>query len=150
MRQKTKQDKGKAVARAHEGELPAELDFFKYAQGGSSKRPADQDKDKEGYSGGETSGARKKRKLDEGDGEEAERSDEDDPPMPRHRVTTKGSNVPQHIESFQQLEERYHTPSYLLSNLKQSGYKRPTGIQSHGIPILMEVRKLLNCDFKHF
>ncbi|KAI0733929.1 P-loop containing nucleoside triphosphate hydrolase protein [Fomitopsis betulina] len=135
---KTKQDKGKAVARASEGELPAELDFFKYAQGGSAKRPAKEGAEREGHGGGETSGARKKRKLDEGD--EAEQSDEDEPPMPRHRVTTKGSNVADHIESFQQLEERYKVPSYILSNLRESGYKRPTGIQSHGIPILMESR----------
>lgn len=76
-----------------------------------------------------------------------EQSDEDDPPMLRHRVTTKGSNVTEHVESFQQLEERYQIPSYLLSNLKQSGYKRPTGIQSHGIPILMEVRAPLFSTF---
>lgn len=59
--------------------------------------------------------------------------------MPRHRVTTKGSNVPEHIDSFDALKDRYHLSSHLLANLAQSGYKRPTGIQSYGIPILMEV-----------
>lgn len=69
--------------------------------------------------------------------------------MPRHRVTTKGSNVADHIESFQQLEERYKVPSYILSNLRESGYKRPTGIQSHGIPILMEARVLFSLLVTH-
>ncbi|KAH9921396.1 P-loop containing nucleoside triphosphate hydrolase protein [Fomitopsis serialis] len=113
------------------GDLPAELDFFKYAQGGSAKRPAKANDSGDGDASGEPSDRRKKRKLDKGEAEEAEVSDEDDPPMPRHRVTTKGSN---------QLQERYQTPSHLLANLTQSGYKRPTGIQSHGIPILMESR----------
>ncbi|KAH9836593.1 P-loop containing nucleoside triphosphate hydrolase protein [Rhodofomes roseus] len=137
---KTKQDKGKAVARPADGDLPAELDFFKYAQGGSSKRSLKADGEEGGNANGEPSDRRKKRKLNDGDAEEAEQSDEDDPPMPRHRVTAKGSNVPDHIESFQQMQERYQTPPYLLANLTQSGYKRPTGVQSHGIPILMESR----------
>lgn len=59
--------------------------------------------------------------------------------MPRHRVTTKGNNVPEHAESFEDLHGRYELSSYLLQNLAQYGYKRPTGIQSYGIPILMEV-----------
>ena len=89
----------------------------------------------------------KKRKVEDEDEEEdvededagAEQT-EDDPPMPRHRVTAKGKNVPEHVETFEALRERYSLSSHLLQNLAQHGYKRPTGIQSHGIPILMEVR----------
>ena len=66
--------------------------------------------------------------------------DNDDSPMPRHRVTTKGKNVPEHVETFEALRERYNVSSHLLQNLAQSGYKRPTGIQSYGMPILLEVR----------
>ena len=84
----------------------------------------------------------KKRKLDD-EGDSADEAVEgNDPPMPRHRVTTKGNNVPEHVESFEALRDRYTISSLLMHNLAQSGYKRPTGIQSYGVPILMEVRSL--------
>ena len=67
--------------------------------------------------------------------------------MPRHRVTTKGDNVPMHAETFDALRERYGISSHLLQNLSEHGYKRPTGIQSYGVPILMEVRPALHAHF---
>lgn len=81
--------------------------------------------------------SKKQRTDDEDSGGQTQ--DEEDPPMPRHRVTTKGTNVPEHAETFQAFQEQYNMSPVLLSNLKQSGYKHPTGIQSYGIPILMEV-----------
>ncbi len=84
----------------------------------------------------------KRRKVEDGSEDEevdAEQA-EDDPPMPRHRVTTNGKDVPEHVDVFEALRERYNLSSQLLQNLAQQGYKRPTGIQSYGIPILMEVR----------
>ncbi|KAH9891120.1 P-loop containing nucleoside triphosphate hydrolase protein [Cubamyces lactineus] len=129
---KAKEPKASTSSAAPEGELPPELNFFKYAEGGAPKRKAttgEADSDPKG----------KKRKVDE---EQDEASKEGDPPMPRHRVTTKGSNVPEHVETFDALRERYSLSNHLLSNLAQHGYKRPTGIQSYGIPILMEHRDL--------
>ncbi|OCH92695.1 P-loop containing nucleoside triphosphate hydrolase protein [Obba rivulosa] len=137
---KPSNDKGKAVAKAPEGELPAELDFFKYAQGGTSKRKTSGNEHKDSNDD-ERSNAKKPRLDNEENGEEGA-EEGDDPPMPRHRVTTKGSNVPEHVDSFQALHERYNLSKRLLTNLAESGYKRPTGIQSHGIPILMESRDL--------
>ncbi|KAE9409340.1 P-loop containing nucleoside triphosphate hydrolase protein [Gymnopus androsaceus JB14] len=100
-------------------ELPAALNFFKSG---------------------------KKRKLDE------EPDEEDDPksdtegdnsiPRQRHRVTTKGSNIPEYAETFEDLRDRYQLSSLLLSNLSNNGYSHPTGIQSYGIPILLESRDL--------
>jgi ATP-dependent RNA helicase DDX52/ROK1 len=59
--------------------------------------------------------------------------------MQKHRVTSKGSDVPTPITSFEDLHERYQVPQRLLSNLSENSYKHPTGIQAHGIPILLEV-----------
>ena len=59
--------------------------------------------------------------------------------MPRHRVTAKGSDVPAHADTFEEMCDRYALSSHIMQNLAQSGYKRPTGIQSHGVPMLMEV-----------
>ncbi|GBE78614.1 P-loop containing nucleoside triphosphate hydrolase protein [Sparassis latifolia] len=149
------EEKGKGVAGAADGEIPPELDFFKYAQGGSAsasastsvKRKAAGSSNKNTRSGDAGASAKRQRVEDEdvAEGEDedaAEGEDEDDAPMPRHRVTTKGSNVPEHVDTFQELKDRHHLSSHLLANLAQSGYKRPTGIQSYGIPILMESRDL--------
>ncbi|KAI0735604.1 P-loop containing nucleoside triphosphate hydrolase protein [Earliella scabrosa] len=140
------QPRASTSKRAPEGELPPELDFFKYAQGGGTKR-----KGREADGAADPKG--KKRKVEDEDEDEDEETEdeeeegreeitEDDPPMPRHRVTTKGNNVPEHAETFEALRERYNISSHLMQNLAQSGYKRPTGIQSYGIPILMEHRDL--------
>ncbi|RDX56322.1 P-loop containing nucleoside triphosphate hydrolase protein [Lentinus brumalis] len=139
---KSKAANASTSARAPEGELPPELDFFKYAQGGQGKRKAS-----EPNGGADAKGKKRRVEEDEDtedeDADEAEQAaEEDDPPMPRHRVTTKGNNVPEHVETFEALRERYNIPSRLLQNIAQSGYKRPTGIQSHGIPILLEHRDL--------
>ncbi|KAF7324351.1 DEAD-box ATP-dependent RNA helicase 57 [Mycena venus] len=122
------------------GELPGELDYFKYAAGGSGKRKADGD------------GAKvvKKRKVDEEEDEdedmdtdeEEEGDAEDGPSRPRQRIVAKGSNVPPHCDTFNELVERYQMSTLLLSNLTQHGYTHPTGIQSYGIPILLESRDL--------
>ncbi|KAH9947966.1 P-loop containing nucleoside triphosphate hydrolase protein [Amylocystis lapponica] len=133
---KSKTDKGNTVSHVADGEIPPELDFFKYAQGGSAKR-----KDREG--GNDASGSRMKKPRTEAEEGTSEHSEaEDDPPVPRHRVTAKGSEVPEHADTFQALKERYDVSSHLLANLSQIGYKQPTGIQSHGIPILLESRDL--------
>ncbi|KAF7798589.1 hypothetical protein EIP86_009811 [Pleurotus ostreatoroseus] len=131
-------EKGKSVAKSTDDGLPAELDFFKYAQGGSSghgKRKADED----------TIQALKKIRIQDDDsdddnvneGQEASSSS-----MPRQRVTAKGNNVPDPVDSFEALRTRYNVSSRLLSNLDDSGYKQPTGIQAHGVPILLESRDL--------
>ncbi|KAG6866249.1 hypothetical protein C0991_006836 [Blastosporella zonata] len=130
--------KQKAAPTSNDGELPAELDFFKYAQGGSGKRkvtPGNGDQHKE------------KRRRVEDENEDASDEDEDGhesansgavSTVPKHRVVAKGSNIPEHADSFLALKERYQLPSHMLSNLTQNGYSHPTGIQSYGIPILLE------------
>ncbi|KAL1952318.1 hypothetical protein VTO73DRAFT_1467 [Trametes versicolor] len=120
------------------GELPPELNFFKYAEGGAPKRKAPS-------ADIETDAKGKKRKVDADEDEGTDEEDvpmDDEPPMPRHRVTTKGNNVPEHADTFEALRDRYNIPPHLFANLAESGYKRPTGIQSYGVPILMEHRDL--------
>lgn len=57
----------------------------------------------------------------------------------RVRVTAKGSGVPPPIDVFDDLLDRYKMPQRLLSNLGDNRFKYPTGVQTHGIPILLEV-----------
>lgn len=111
-----------------------ELDFFKYAQNGSGKRKATTLSELEN----------KKRKLDfikkaEADEEDGNGHSQAFTRTQKHRVIAKGSNVPECVETFAALKDRYQIPSHLLANLSQSGYSKPTAIQSYGIPILLEV-----------
>jgi ATP-dependent RNA helicase DDX52/ROK1 len=120
-----------------DGELPADLDFFKYAKGGTNKRKAPEQP--------QAQKAKKRRTADDSEGEAETEEDDNDPPnsaplMPKYRVTAKGSTVPDHVDSFDALNDRYHVSSRLLTNLSENGYAHPTGIQSYGIPILLEVR----------
>ncbi|KAN0138536.1 P-loop containing nucleoside triphosphate hydrolase protein [Lactarius tabidus] len=132
-----------------DGELPAELDFFKYAAAGPSKRkPSEPEAD--GH--GKKKKRRRENSIDRGEDPNANVNDDgasDDglekgttPPMPRHRVTAKGKNVPERINTFKELQDRYHISSQLMVNLERNGYKYPTGIQSSGCPILLESRDL--------
>ncbi|KAJ6604147.1 P-loop containing nucleoside triphosphate hydrolase protein [Mycena vulgaris] len=124
-----------------DGELPGELDYFKYAPGGSGKRKADGD--------GAAPKALKKRKVEEEEEEDEDEEDDEDeddtaetPSSTRQRVVAKGTDVPAHADTFKALAERYQMSSLLLSNLTLQGYNHPTGIQSYGIPILLESRDL--------
>lgn len=128
--------KGTAPIQSQEGELPIELDFFKYAPNDPGKRKATPSGEPES----------KKRRMnfaedeeDAGIGREGEEGHTQASAAPKHRVTTKGSNVPGHVETFAALQDRYQIPSHLLANLSKSGYTQPTAIQSYGIPILLEV-----------
>ncbi|KAH9177065.1 P-loop containing nucleoside triphosphate hydrolase protein [Lactarius sanguifluus] len=133
---------------AKDGELPAELDFFKYAVAGPSKRKPFEP-EAEGHAK-----KRRKRETSLDDGGDPDAKDKEDgasdvgseqgtaPPMTRHRVTAKGKNVPERIDTFKELQDRYHIASQLMVNLERNGYKYPTGIQSSGCPILLESRDL--------
>ncbi|KAG1716798.1 hypothetical protein ID866_396 [Astraeus odoratus] len=134
--------KQKAVSVSLDSRLPAELDFFKYAEG---KRKAVHSEDLPQHS----EDRKKKRKIeDEGEHNEPHPEDdlniqsEDDTLQPKHRVTAKGSDVPKPADTFEELGERYLIPSRLLQNLGDYDYKRPTGVQAHGAPILLEHRDL--------
>lgn len=52
-----------------------------------------------------------------------------------------GENPPQAVESFAETGLR----SILLDNIKKCGYKKPTPVQKHAIPIIREKRDLMAC-----
>ncbi|KAH8834929.1 P-loop containing nucleoside triphosphate hydrolase protein [Flagelloscypha sp. PMI_526] len=121
--QKSTTSKAKSSSTAPQS-IPTELDFFKYAEGGPSKRRIE--------SAAPTESPLKRRKIEE----------QDTPPAFRHRVKTTGNDVPDPIEDFEELSIRYDVQSKLLSNLSKHGFKKPTGVQAYGIPILLEGRDL--------
>jgi hypothetical protein len=109
------------------------LDFFKYAQITGKRKAVE----KQGDRG-------KKRKVQTGELNNAQdeirigSTASDTSEKIVHRVKTKGTKIPMHINSFDELK-KYSIPSHLHSNLASSGYSNPTGIQSYCIPILLEV-----------
>ena len=129
--------KEKGVMISSDAQLPPELDFFKYAKAPTEKRKAGGKDDLEA-STKEGKSERKRRKIEDGSKDDKS-AEEEVPVMQKHRVTCKGSDVPKPITSFEDLHERYQVPPRLLSNLSENNYKCPTGIQAHGIPILLEV-----------
>ena len=74
---------------------------------------------------------------------------EEGPSQPRHRVTTKGTNVPEPVESFEELHNKYDVPPRILQNLKDYGYTSPTAIQRYAAPIILEVRDELVAHPQH-
>ncbi|KAK1226960.1 RNA-dependent ATPase rok1 [Marasmius sp. AFHP31] len=131
---------------SQDSDLPAELDFFKYAQG-TRKRKASDKKAGKSEKKRRLNGSESVRDSDElssedemeGEGVEEENTGK---PQQRHRVTAKGSNVPEHAETFEEMRDRYQLSTHILANLSKNGWEHPTGIQSYGIPILMESRDL--------
>lgn len=120
-------------------EMPAELDFFKYARAGTGKRK------QQGSSSEQPS--EKRRRVNE---EAAEKDIGDDlkeltdkkRPQERHRVTSKGNRIPEAVDTFEALYKKYGIPSHVYRNLSESGYNYPTSIQSHAVPVLLESRDL--------
>ncbi|KAJ3775315.1 P-loop containing nucleoside triphosphate hydrolase protein [Lentinula raphanica] len=149
---KSESKSGKLVPSARASELPTALDFFKYAPATEGKRKTDTTRPDE------PPGKRRKVVVEaedavEDEAEEVEYEEEEEKEelssrsenashRQRHRVTTKGSNVPECAETFESLRDRYQLSSHLMSNLSKNGFTYPTGIQSHGAPILLEGRDL--------
>ncbi|KAI6005063.1 P-loop containing nucleoside triphosphate hydrolase protein [Pisolithus orientalis] len=136
-----------AVSVSLDSQLPPELDFFKYATGGQSKRKVTHDESVAGASRpADPSGSiQKRRKVDAEDqlSDDGSNDEEaDGTPARKHRVVSKGSDVPMPADKFEELAERYGMAPRLLANLREHNYKHPTGVQAHGIPILLEGRDL--------
>jgi hypothetical protein len=125
--------KNAAFLNPRSGELPPELNFFKNAQTNLGKRKMT---DTSGHREG-----KRKRTVSE---DSLKNEDEDEEPrlnshLTTHRVAVRGTNIPQHIDSFETLKKTYELPSQLFSNLCSSGYNTPTSIQAYCAPILLSV-----------
>ena len=127
--------------------LPTELDFFKYAEGGQGKRKTARK---------DVARDAKRMRLDtHGNSDAAEDNDEEEhvenvdtgPSVPRqpHRISIKGLNPPKEATTFEEIKERYSLPAQLYANLEKNGYYHPTGIQTIGVPALLEVSQRVAC-----
>lgn len=56
-----------------------------------------------------------------------------------HRIAATGSRIPEPVDNFESLQQRYGLSQLLLDNLASSQFSHPTAIQSQALPILLEV-----------
>ncbi|GFO33693.1 ATP-dependent RNA helicase ddx52 [Plakobranchus ocellatus] len=56
-----------------------------------------------------------------------------------------GTDIPDPLESFEQLSKIYYAQPQLLQNIENEGYKEPTAIQRQAIPIMMQERDIMAC-----
>ncbi|KAI6045149.1 P-loop containing nucleoside triphosphate hydrolase protein [Pisolithus marmoratus] len=107
-----------ALSVSLDSQLPPELDFFKYTEGGQSKRKTIHDESR--------------RKVNAED------------QLPDNSSSDEGTDetAARKHQKFEELAERYGMAPRLLANLREHNYKHPTGVQAHGIPILLEGRDL--------
>ena len=128
-------EKNAAFLNPQSGELPPELNFFKDAQTNLGKRKISGTSDHREGKMKKTGSEDSLKNEDEGE----ERRLYSALNLTTHRVAVRGTNIPQHIDSFEALKETYELPSQLFSNLCSNGYREPTSIQAYCAPILLSV-----------
>jgi ATP-dependent RNA helicase DDX52/ROK1 len=57
----------------------------------------------------------------------------------------KQTEMPEPVETFEQLSERYNLSDDLLQNVRKAGYSEPTAIQMQAIPAMMEGHQVMAC-----
>lgn len=62
-----------------------------------------------------------------------------------HHIYVTGSDVPDAVKTFEELQTSYHVPPYILRNVQASGYKEPTPIQMQAVPLMLQGREILAC-----
>ncbi|KAM4844334.1 putative ATP-dependent RNA helicase DDX52 [Thomomys bottae] len=61
----------------------------------------------------------------------------------KHKIHVQGTDLPDPITTFQQLDQEYKISSRLLQNILDSGFQMPTPIQMQAIPVMLHGRELL-------
>ncbi|XP_034797917.3 probable ATP-dependent RNA helicase DDX52 isoform X2 [Pan paniscus] len=61
----------------------------------------------------------------------------------KHKIHVQGTDLPDPIATFQQLDQEYKINSRLLQNVLDAGFQMPTPIQMQAIPVMLHGRELL-------
>ena len=57
----------------------------------------------------------------------------------KHKIHVQGTDLPDPIATFQQLDQEYKINSRLLQNILDAGFQIPTPIQMQAIPVMLHV-----------
>ncbi|XP_075887510.1 putative ATP-dependent RNA helicase DDX52 [Nelusetta ayraudi] len=63
----------------------------------------------------------------------------------QHRINVHGSDVPDPVCTFEELQTEYRLNPRVLQNLKDAGLDSPTAVQMQAIPLMMHSRDVLVC-----
>ncbi|XP_046876807.1 probable ATP-dependent RNA helicase DDX52 [Hypomesus transpacificus] len=63
----------------------------------------------------------------------------------QHRINVHGSDVPDPLCTFAELQSEYRLSPRVLQNLREAGLTSPTPIQMQAIPLMMHGREILAC-----
>nr|XP_002741008.2 PREDICTED: probable ATP-dependent RNA helicase DDX52-like [Saccoglossus kowalevskii] len=63
----------------------------------------------------------------------------------KHKIHISGTDIPDPIDSFQQLKQEYKINSTILKNVEDVGYQSPTPIQMQTLPLMLHRREVLAC-----
>ncbi|MGH0189941.1 UNVERIFIED_CONTAM: hypothetical protein FKN15_040749 [Acipenser sinensis] len=55
----------------------------------------------------------------------------------KHKIYTHGSDLPDPVTSFEQLQEEYKIHPRIIHNIKEAGFQGPTPIQMQAIPVML-------------
>nr|XP_058904617.1 probable ATP-dependent RNA helicase DDX52 isoform X4 [Kogia breviceps] len=61
----------------------------------------------------------------------------------KHKIHVQGTDLPDPIATFQQLDQEFKINSRLLQNILDAGFQMPTPIQMQAIPVILHGRELL-------
>ncbi|KAM9451188.1 putative ATP-dependent RNA helicase DDX52 [Clarias gariepinus] len=63
----------------------------------------------------------------------------------QNRINVHGTDVPDPLGTFEELQQEYELDSRIIQNIKAAGFQTPTPIQMQAIPLMMHRREILAC-----
>ncbi|XP_053703809.1 probable ATP-dependent RNA helicase DDX52 [Synchiropus splendidus] len=63
----------------------------------------------------------------------------------QNRINVHGSDVPDPVGTFEELQSEYGLNARVVQNLRDAGLESPTAIQMQAVPLMMHGRELLAC-----
>ncbi|XP_020366333.1 probable ATP-dependent RNA helicase DDX52 [Rhincodon typus] len=63
----------------------------------------------------------------------------------KHRIHVDGTDIPEPIETFEQLLQEYNLHPKIIQNIQEAGFQMPTPIQMQAIPVMLHNREILAC-----
>ncbi|NWI67655.1 DDX52 helicase, partial [Todus mexicanus] len=61
----------------------------------------------------------------------------------KHRISVQGTDLPDPVATFDQLQKEYKVHPKIMENIQASGFRVPTPIQMQAIPVMLHGRELL-------
>uniref|UniRef100_A0A8C5M2N9 Probable ATP-dependent RNA helicase DDX52 n=1 Tax=Leptobrachium leishanense TaxID=445787 RepID=A0A8C5M2N9_9ANUR len=62
-----------------------------------------------------------------------------------NKIYVHGTDIPEPVATFDQLQEEYNIDPRLMQNVKDAGFQTPTPIQMQAIPLILHGREILAC-----